>query len=78
MRGCSRPRPRSRPAIPAPRSRPGRRAPRDWAQGCTPKDLPALAKPARPAKTDVFVYFIAAAKERNPAAAQALIKELGR
>ena len=50
---------------------------RDWAEGRTPKDLPAIAKPAKPAKTDVFVYFIAAAKERNPAAAQALLKALG-
>jgi len=33
------------------------------------------AKPAKPAKTDVFLYFISGAKERNPAAAQALIKE---
>ena len=50
---------------------------RDWAEGRTPKDLPAIGKPAKPAKTDVFVYFIAAAKERNPAAAQALIKAIG-
>jgi uncharacterized protein YecE (DUF72 family) len=49
---------------------------RDWAEGRTPKDLPALARPAKPAKTDVFVYFIAAAKERNPAAAQALLAQL--
>ena len=48
----------------------------DWAQGKTPKDLPVIAKPAKPAKTDVFMYFISGAKERNPAAAQALIKEL--
>jgi uncharacterized protein YecE (DUF72 family) len=51
---------------------------RDWAQGKTPADLPKLAKPAKAAATDVFIYFISAAKERNPAAAQALIKELGR
>jgi uncharacterized protein YecE (DUF72 family) len=49
---------------------------RDWAQGKAPKDLPTAGKPARPAKTDVFLYFIAAAKERNPAAAQALLAEL--
>ena len=48
----------------------------DWAQGKSPKDLPVIGKPAKPAKTDVFMYFISGAKERNPAAAQALIKEL--
>ena len=48
----------------------------DWAQGKTPKDLPAVGKPAKPTKTDVFVYFISAAKERNPAAAQALLAQL--
>jgi len=48
----------------------------DWATGTPPKDLPSVAKPAKPAKTDVFLYFISGAKERNPAAAQALIKEL--
>jgi hypothetical protein len=30
-----------------------------------------------PAARDVFVYFIAAAKERNPAAAMALLQRLG-
>jgi len=49
---------------------------RDWAQGKAPKDLPAAGKPAKPAKTDVFLYFISAAKERNPAAAQALLAQL--
>ncbi len=49
---------------------------RDWADGRPPKDLSAVAKAAKPAKTDVFLYFISGAKERNPAAAQALIKEL--
>jgi len=48
----------------------------DWAKGIPPKDLRTVAKPAKPAKTDVFLYFISGAKERNPAAAQALIKEL--
>jgi uncharacterized protein YecE (DUF72 family) len=51
---------------------------RDWAQGKAPKDLPAVGKPSKPAKTDVFLYFIAAAKERNPAAAQALLAELNK
>lgn len=49
---------------------------KDWAEGKSPKDLPTAAKPAKPTKTDVFLFFIAGAKERNPAAAQALIKEL--
>jgi uncharacterized protein YecE (DUF72 family) len=51
---------------------------RDWAQGRAPKDLPTAGTPAKPAKTDVFVYFIAAAKERNPAAARALLAQLRR
>ncbi len=49
---------------------------RDWAEGKPPKDLPVAGKPGKPAKTDVFLYFIAAAKERNPAAAQALLAQL--
>ena len=49
---------------------------RDWSEGKSPKDLSAVAKPAKPTKTDVFLFFISGAKERNPAAAQALIKEL--
>ena len=49
-----------------------------WARGGEPDDLPKLeaaAVPAAPAR-DVFVYFISAAKERNPAAAMALIERL--
>ena len=49
---------------------------RSWAEGKTPPGLPAAGKAAKPAKTDVFVYFIAGAKERAPAAAMALLKEL--
>ncbi|HWA92325.1 MAG TPA: DUF72 domain-containing protein [Rhizomicrobium sp.] len=49
---------------------------RDWSEGKAPKDLPAAGKPGKAAKTDVFLYFIAAAKERNPAAAQALLAQL--
>jgi uncharacterized protein YecE (DUF72 family) len=49
---------------------------RDWSEGSVPKDLPSVGKPGKPAKTDVFVYFISGAKERNPAAARALIREL--
>src|SRR3546814_13563915 len=52
---------------------------RQWAAGGDPDDLPrieaALGKPA--GKRDVFIYFISAAKERNPAAAMALLRELG-
>jgi uncharacterized protein YecE (DUF72 family) len=51
-------------------------AAQDWSEGKAPKDLPTVAKPAKPAKTDVFVYFISGAKENNPAAAMALMKEL--
>jgi uncharacterized protein YecE (DUF72 family) len=51
-------------------------AARDWAGGKAPKGLPIAGKPGKPAKTDVFVYFIAGAKERNPAGAQALLKAL--
>lgn len=52
---------------------------RTWAAGGEPDDLPrigpAQGKPA--ARRDVFIYFISAAKERNPAAAMALLRELG-
>jgi uncharacterized protein YecE (DUF72 family) len=51
-------------------------AARDWSEGNAPKNLPTVGRAAKPTKTDVFVYFISAAKERNPAAAQALIKAL--
>ena len=50
---------------------------RQWAQGDEPADLPKLADDVAPQKTrDVFLYFISAAKERNPAAAMALIERL--
>lgn len=44
-----------------------------WAAGGDPPDLPHVGKaaPKLPSR-DVFVYFISAAKERNPAAAVAL------
>lgn len=47
---------------------------RTWARGGEPDDLPRLSRePAPPAaRREVFVYFISAAKERNPAAAMAL------
>lgn len=51
---------------------------RVWAGGGEPADLPRLAAGSAPAakRRDVFVYFISAAKERNPAAAMALIERL--
>ncbi len=52
---------------------------RTWAVGGEPADLPRLvAEAATPApRRDVFLFFISAAKERNPAAAMALIDRLG-
>ena len=52
---------------------------RQWAAGGDPDDLPRVESvPAKPAAArDVFVYFISAAKERNPAAAMALLQQLG-
>ena len=51
---------------------------RAWARGGEPADLPRIEKTALAAATprDVFVYFISAAKERNPAAAMALLDRL--
>lgn len=51
---------------------------RTWASGGEPDDLPKLdaSTTAPPRPRDVFVFFIAAAKERNPAAAMALIERL--
>ena len=49
-----------------------------WAAGGEPDDLPRVADAAAPKKArDVFVYFISSAKERNPAAAMALLERLG-
>jgi uncharacterized protein YecE (DUF72 family) len=50
-----------------------------WAAGRAPDDLDYVSSKPTPArKRDVFVYFIGAAKERNPAAAMALRKRLER
>ena len=50
---------------------------RCWAAGDEPQALPRVeAQPAAAAPRDVFLYFISAAKERNPAAAMALIERL--
>jgi uncharacterized protein YecE (DUF72 family) len=48
------------------------------AQGLTARDLRRVAKQARAWANDgdVFVYFIAGAKVRNPAAAQSLMREI--
>ena len=50
---------------------------RQWANGQEPGELPRI-DPALStnAPREVFLYFISAAKERNPAAAMALIERL--
>jgi uncharacterized protein YecE (DUF72 family) len=52
---------------------------RCWAAGGEPEDLPRIAADGNASTThrDVFVYFISSAKERNPAAAMALLGKLG-
>jgi uncharacterized protein YecE (DUF72 family) len=45
-----------------------------WAAGGLPKGMAAVGKAAAKKKRDVFVYFIAGAKVRNPAAAVAFLK----
>jgi uncharacterized protein YecE (DUF72 family) len=52
---------------------------RTWADGGRPDDLPYVDADAADAgrPRDVFLYFISSAKERNPAAAMALLRELG-
>jgi uncharacterized protein YecE (DUF72 family) len=51
---------------------------RQWAAGGEPDDLPRMMADGGVAAThrDVFVYFIGSAKERNPAAAMALLRKL--
>ena len=51
---------------------------REWAGGGDPTDLPHVGNSARSQATprEVFVFFIASAKERNPAAALSLIERL--
>jgi uncharacterized protein YecE (DUF72 family) len=50
-----------------------------WANGEQPPDLPRVEPSRKIAEKsrDVFIYFISAAKERNPAAAMALIERIG-
>ena len=50
---------------------------RSWAHGDEPEEFPIVApKDRKLASRDVFVYFINGAKERAPAAAEALIRRL--
>jgi uncharacterized protein YecE (DUF72 family) len=49
---------------------------KDWAKGESPKKSMLLAPPAPKIKRDVFLFVISGAKERNPAAAQAIIAAL--
>jgi uncharacterized protein YecE (DUF72 family) len=51
-------------------------AARAWSAGRTPEGLPTLIEPAREEPRDVFVFFISGAKERNPAAAEAMLTRL--
>lgn len=50
------------------------RSARLWAAGGEPDDLPRIAPVAQAAdrRREVYLYFISAAKERNPHAAMAL------
>jgi len=51
----------------------------DWRQGGDPPELPhASTVAATPAPREVFVFFISAAKHRNPAAARELLRLLGK
>ena len=50
---------------------------RQWEQGRTPPDLPSVGPSGEPVRPrECFVFFIAGAKERAPAAAMALIERL--
>jgi uncharacterized protein YecE (DUF72 family) len=49
-----------------------------WSQGDDPADLPHMETGAAGKRPrEVFLYFISSAKERNPAAAMALLERLG-
>ena len=49
-----------------------------WAAGAMPEDLPTVAPAPKPAAAgrEVFLYVISGAKQRNPAAAMALIERV--
>jgi len=49
---------------------------RDWEKGASPKPSMLLAPAAPKKKRDVFLFVISGAKEKNPAAAQAIISAL--
>jgi uncharacterized protein YecE (DUF72 family) len=49
---------------------------RRWEKGGTPKDFELVAPAAAKKKRDVFLFVISGAKQKNPAAAQALIGAL--
>jgi uncharacterized protein YecE (DUF72 family) len=49
-----------------------------WARGESPEGLPYNAPPAPMRSRDTYVFMISGAKERNPAAAMALIERIGR
>jgi uncharacterized protein YecE (DUF72 family) len=48
-----------------------------WEAGGTPNGMSLIGKTPSKKKRDVYVYFIAGAKVRNPAAAQAFLKAAG-
>jgi uncharacterized protein YecE (DUF72 family) len=49
---------------------------RHWEGGASPKAELLIAPPAPKKKRDVFLFVISGAKEKNPAAAQAIIAAL--
>lgn len=49
---------------------------KSWARGESPDGFPYVAKPPRPRSRETYIFFISGAKERNPAAAEALIGRL--
>jgi uncharacterized protein YecE (DUF72 family) len=51
---------------------------RAWARGESPAGFPYVADPPPPRPLETYIFFIAGAKERNPAAAEALIGRLAR
>jgi uncharacterized protein YecE (DUF72 family) len=49
---------------------------RSWSLGESPPGLPYVSEPVPPRPRDTYVFFISGAKERNPAAATALMERL--
>jgi uncharacterized protein YecE (DUF72 family) len=49
---------------------------KDWARGESPEGFPYAAKPPGPRARDTYVFFTSGAKERNPAAAEALMERI--